>query len=46
MTNPLANIYDLELKSDKDKQRLVFIKNQPLDQWINILDDNEPPLTY
>jgi hypothetical protein len=42
----MAKTYTLELKSDKDKERLAFIKNYPLDQWINILDDNEPPLTY
>ena len=46
LTNPLAKTYNLNIKSDQDKARLVYINNQQLDGWINILDDNEPHLSY
>jgi hypothetical protein len=46
LANAFAKAYTLDLKSDQDKARLAFIKNQPLNAWINILDDNEPHLSY
>lgn len=46
MQAAIARDYSLEITNEQDKARLAYIKNQPLDVWINILDDNEPHLSY